>query len=114
MYQYKAKVIRIVDGDTLEVELDLGFSIKLKERLRLDGVDTPEIYGVLKESNTYAEGMVAFALTKEWLEKTNYEIVVETFKKEKYGRYLAKVFSTIDSKSLTLNEFLISRGYVYK
>ena len=44
MYEYLAKVIRVVDGDTYDVMVDLGFNIKMKIRIRLNGIDTPEIY----------------------------------------------------------------------
>ena len=43
MYEYKAKIIKVVDGDTVDVEIRLGFKISLQERLRLFGIDTPEI-----------------------------------------------------------------------
>ncbi len=42
MYKYKAKLIRVVDGDTIDAEIDLGFKIYIKERIRLAGIDTPE------------------------------------------------------------------------
>ncbi|MCK4429246.1 MAG: hypothetical protein KAU95_02630, partial [Candidatus Aenigmarchaeota archaeon] len=45
-YKYKAKLVRVVDGDTIEVVMDLGFYIQLKEKLRLAGVNTPEIFRV--------------------------------------------------------------------
>ena len=45
-YRYRAELDRVVDGDTLDVVIDLGFYIRIKERIRLEGMDTPEIYGV--------------------------------------------------------------------
>ena len=42
MYEYKAKLIRVVDGDTIDAEIDLGFKIFIKERIRFAGIDTPE------------------------------------------------------------------------
>ena len=42
-YRYRAELDRVVDGDTLDVVIDLGFYIKIKERIRLEGVDTPEL-----------------------------------------------------------------------
>jgi micrococcal nuclease len=48
MYQYKAKILNIVDGDTFDVDIDLGFNIHIHERVRLLNVDTPEKFGVEK------------------------------------------------------------------
>ena len=42
MYEYKAKLVRVIDGDTIDCIIDLGFDVRLKERIRLKGIDTPE------------------------------------------------------------------------
>ena len=42
MYEYKAKLLRVIDGDTVDCVIDLGFNVRLKERVRLKGIDTPE------------------------------------------------------------------------
>ena len=55
MYQYKAKVERIVDGDTIDVVIDLGFKITTNQRIRLAGINTPETYNVKKDSEEYPE-----------------------------------------------------------
>lgn len=55
----------MVDGDTIDVLIDLGFYVELRERLRLEGIDTPEIYRVPKDSEEYKKGMVA----KEYVER---------------------------------------------
>lgn len=95
MYEYKAKVIRIIDGDTIEVELDLGFDTYRREKIRLLRVNTAEIYGVKKESAKYAAGQVATDFTKTWISETNSNITLKTEKDKtgKYGRYLAEVFA---------------------
>ena len=49
MYEYKAKVLRVIDGDTMICEVDLGFSIKVTERIRLRGINTPEVRGTEKK-----------------------------------------------------------------
>lgn len=114
MFEYKAKVIRVVDGDTLELELDLGFDTFRKEKVRLARVDTPEVYGVKKESAEYQKGQLASQFTKEWIEKTNGEIVVKTEKDKtgKYGRYIVEVFASEgDSVGENLQEAIIAAGY---
>lgn len=116
-YLYRAEVKRIVDGDTLDVELSVGFGILVKQRLRLADVNTPEIYSVKKDSEEYKEGIKA----KEFVEKLltpsgpSFEVMIETFKdkKGKYGRYIATVYyrNNQDEQWLSLNEQLINKGY---
>ena len=83
MYEYSAKLVRVVDGDTVDLEVDLGFSITVRDRFRLDGIDTPE------------RGQKGFQKAKTFLTRLlkDKELVVRTAKaKEKYGRYLAEIF----------------------
>lgn len=93
MYVYECKVLNVVDGDTIDVELDLGFNIKLKERVRLIGVDTPEVYGPKAEP----AGAVATQFTKDWIEKrqkNNDKFSYHSVKynaKDKYGRSLGQL-----------------------
>jgi len=109
VYEYIAKVEKVVDGDTIDVSIDLGFKIFKKARLRLLGIDTPEIHGVPKDSEEYRAGMKA----KEWLEdKLLYKIVVvRTHKTGKYGRYLAKVYLQGNDINEQLVELGLARRY---
>jgi len=59
LYNYRAKVIRIVDGDTYELMVDLGMKVFHLAHIRLEDVDTPEVYGVRHDSEEYAEGVEA-------------------------------------------------------
>ena len=59
MYHYKAKVENIVDGDTMDVVIDLGFKVTTFQRIRLAKIDTPETYSVKKNSEEYKKGMAA-------------------------------------------------------
>ncbi len=114
MYQYQAVIQKIIDGDTFEIDIDLGLSIWVhNERIRLFGVDTPEVYGVKMGSPEWVLGNKASEFVKSVLHQ-NDEIIVETVKdkKEKYGRYLAVVYAKIDAGILSgltgiraLNEF---------
>ena len=94
MYIYKCKILNVVDGDTIDIELDLGFNIKMKERVRLIGVDTPEVYG----PNAEPAGQVASQFVKEWLEKrqkNNDMFEYHSIKydaKDKYGRSLGYIY----------------------
>lgn len=100
MYDYKAKVVGVVDGDTIDIEIDLGFDIKIKQRVRLYGVDTPETHGETKEKGLESKKFV------EKLLPINTEVLVKTVKtNEKYGRFLASILmGDIDvSKELVKN-----------
>ena len=69
-YRYLSELDRVVDGDTLDVVIDLGFYIKIKERIRLEGVDTPEIYGVPQDSEEYRRGLRRRNTSREGLMRT--------------------------------------------
>ena len=103
-YCYSAKIIRCVDGDTIDVNISLGCNVHIKERCRLFGIDTPETFGVKKGSDEYKAGIIA----KEWLQNKieGKEVMVRTHKdkKGKYGRYLVEVFCGDESISETMIE----------
>jgi len=117
-YSYHAKVLRIVDGDTLRLDVDLGMYVHIVETVRLLGVNTPETYGVKKDSEEYAKGMVAKAWLIGQLE-TNpmidddefVPVRIRTHKdaKGKYGRYLVELYVGDDPESI--NTKLIHMGY---
>ena len=76
MYQYKAKLIRVVDGDTVDAMIDCGFSTFKKERIRLYGIDTPECRTRDKEEK--ARGLAAKARLEELIAEGNNEFIIET------------------------------------
>jgi len=88
MYEYRAELLRVVDGDTIDVNVDLGFNITREIRLRLLGVDTHETYGVSHDSKEYQRGIEETKFVAEWLPD---EFIIRTEKKGKYGRYLAEI-----------------------
>ncbi|HDK26970.1 MAG TPA: thermonuclease family protein [Candidatus Atribacteria bacterium] len=107
-YKYKAKLVSVVDGDTIEVIMDLGFYIELKERLRLAGVNTPEIFRVKKNSKEYKLGIKAKKYVEKRLQDNGNEFVVETKKRGKWRRGIAKIYLRDSDK--TLNEELVEKG----
>jgi len=112
MFEYKAKVLRTVDGDTLKVSVDLGFSVFVEQTIRIEGIDTPEVYGIKKESPEYLEGKAASDFTKQWVEQTNENIIIQTSKTGKYGRYIARVFADVNGeKGDNLAEALLASGH---
>ncbi len=99
MYQYKAEIISVYDGDTFTFKVDLGFSITITEKLRLYGVNTPEVRGKEKVEGKKVRDYVRELI----LGKT---VKIKVYKKGKYGRYIAKViFNNYD-----LSEHLVSLG----
>jgi micrococcal nuclease len=100
MFIYNAKVVNVVDADTLDVEFDLGFSIKFKERVRLVGVNAPERF-------TDA-GRLATEFVKSWLPAN---VTVATYKNDydKYGRYLASIINPETQENLSTA--LIKNGH---
>ena len=129
MYQYNAVIRKVVDGDTVEIDIDLGLSAWIhSEKIRLYGIDTPEVYGVKKGSAEWERGNLASEFVKKHLIENN-EVIIETIKdkREKYGRYLAMIYIQIDQSVLTgltdirsigdfycLNDILIAKGLAKK
>lgn len=87
MYEYKGKLMHVVDGDTVDILVDLGFNLLHKIRVRLDGVNTPE--SRTKDIREKEEGLKAKEFTKNFLEGN--PISISTMKTGKYGRYLARL-----------------------
>jgi len=112
-YWYTGTVLNVIDGDTVDLMIDLGFSIHHKIRVRLYGVNTPE--SRTKDAAEKEMGLKAKEFTKDWL--TNHKTVfIKTIvdKNEKYGRVLAELYSSGDinnSSTACLNKDIISAGY---
>lgn len=109
MYQYKAQVERVVDGDTMDVVIDLGFKITTHQRIRLAKINTPETYNVKKNSEEYKKGMASKEHVVQRLADNNNEITIETDKDTgKYGRYIGLIILA-DSET-SLNDELVEKG----
>ena len=106
MYNYKAFVDRVVDGDTIDLTISLGFDIYIKERVRLFGVDTPETR--TRNKSEKIAGLKAKAFVKDWIE--GQEIEVTTEEKGKFGRYLAVIIIEVGGKKHNVNKTLVSNG----
>ena len=109
IYKYKAKVDRIVDGDTIDVIIDLGFKITTNQRIRLAKINTPETYNVKKDSEEYQKGMVSKNYVIKRISENNNDILLETGKDTgKYGRYIGTVW--LADKEISLNDELVEMG----
>jgi micrococcal nuclease len=89
MYEYKAVVDRVVDGDTIDVTIDLGFSVWKKMRVRMEGINTPE--SRTRDLEEKKRGLAAKDRLKSILEFNNNECVLKVSGVGKYGRALATV-----------------------
>ena len=114
-YIYKAKLDRVVDGDTVDALIDVGFDIWFKKRIRFKGVDTWE--SRTRNLEEKALGLKAKARTKELLEKVSSKsgyFRIKSYGLGKYGRVLADVFiMDKDGKQWNVNKTLISEGHAY-
>jgi micrococcal nuclease len=112
MFEYRVKqVLKVVDGDTIDVDIDLGFSISYSQRLRLAGIDTPESRTTDKFEKTL--GIESKDYLKHKLKDAK-DVVVRTEKpdsSEKYGRILGWVY--VDGNTKSLNEQMIEDGYAW-
>lgn len=113
MYEYRVKsVLNVVDGDTIDVDIDLGFDISITKRVRLAGIDTPESRTSDKAEKVL--GLEVKNLLKETLKKAT-TVVIKTEKpdsSEKYGRVLGWLF--IDGAEQSFNEAMIASGYAWE
>jgi len=110
MYQYKAKILKVLDGDTVDIDLDLGFNIVLSnQRVRMAGIDTPESRTVDKEEKI--RGNLSKKKLAEKLPIGSY-VTIETQKSDnnddKFGRILA-IFVLEDKTNL--NQWMIDNNY---
>jgi len=106
MYEYRATVLRVIDGDTVDLDIDMGLHTHIHERIRLDGINTPE------SNSKVAEERTAAAAATEFLKSllTDPKVTVKTKKdaQEKYGRYLGVV---LNSAGVNVNEALVTAGH---
>ena len=108
MHEYRAIITKVYDGDTLTAEVDLGFKLWAKKiKLRLIGIDTPEIR--TKDLEEKALAIKARDRVRELC--LGKEVTIETHGKGKYGRWLATVYVMDD---VDLRAFLISEGLAKK
>ena len=102
MYEYKCNVTRIVDGDTVDAEIDLGFDIVFKSRIRLYGIDTPESRTSNKDEKARGK-LAAKFLSDSILHADNIVVQTKLDKKGKFGR----VLGVIVADDVDLNQALV-------
>ena len=105
MFEYKVKLIKVIDGDTVDLEVDLGFGMKFQERFRLYGINAPETRTRNKEEKT--KGMKTKAWLRDLLNNNPDSLFIRTHKdkKGKFGRYLCEIF--YGKKQININQLMI-------
>jgi micrococcal nuclease len=110
MYTYFVKSVdRVVDGDTIDISIDLGFDLTKKERVRLAGIDTPE-----KRTKNPKEKEMGYQAT-EFLEMHLMEaskLTVKTEKEGKFGRMLGWLYKS-ENDTTSINQIMIDKGYAW-
>ena len=104
MYHYRAKLIRVIDGDTVVLEIDVGFHMTTKQHIRLLGIDAPEKRGESKEA-----GMLAKEHLIKLLEGIDI-LIVYTEKSDSFGRWLG----TLYTEGHDINQAMIDDGHAVK
>jgi micrococcal nuclease len=114
MYEYKCKVKRVVDGDTMDVILDLGFDVLHSVRVRLSAIDTPE--SRTRDLDEKARGKLSKAYLKESIKGR--KVVLKTKLKDsrgKFGRVIAEVWVEFEKGSLrNVNELMIKECHAVR
>lgn len=106
MYTYKAHVVSVYDGDTITVDVDLGFDVHLKGlKVRMYGINAPEMRGITKPQGTISRD----ALRNRILDK---DVIIKTIQdqQEKYGRWLA----IVELGGEEMNNWMVGNGYAVK
>jgi micrococcal nuclease len=112
MYTYRAKIISVYDGDTVTALVDLGFHVKMEMKLRLAGIDAPEVRGPERP-----QGLVARDFLRKLILGKTVTIITKKDRQEKYGRYLAEIY--LDElpylfHTNLVNEIMVMAGYAYE
>ena len=108
MYEYQAELTRVVDGDTLDCIIDIGFSIFVKKRVRLHGIDTWE--SRTRDLKEKAKGLAAKARLKELIKENGNHFTLVSYELGKYGRVVGEIILDEDRN---VNDILIEEKHAY-
>ena len=105
MNEYEAKITKVVDGDTVDALINLGFNVIIRQRVRLYGINTPESRTTDLEEK--ARGLAAKERLEELLQETDNRVILKSYGVGKFGRCLGELLS--DGRSI--NQLLIEEGH---
>jgi micrococcal nuclease len=106
MYEYRATLLKVVDGDTVDLRVDLGFSVHVEERFRLLGINTPEMSS--KDATERARAQAATKYMADLMSKGPVTIRTKKDESDKYGRMLATI---VNGAGVVVNEEMIRAGH---
>ena len=109
-FEYNGTLIKVLDGDTIDCWIDLGFDLKIKKRIRYMGIDTWE--SRTRDLDEKKKGLAAKARNKELLEAGTFKIV--SHGTGKFGRVLGEVFVETENGLESVNQILINEGHAYE
>ena len=109
MYEYRISVDRVIDGDTIDCWIDLGYNLKIHKRIRFAGVNAPETRTRNKEEKK--RGLIA----KEWLKDklpVGSKCILKSYEYGKYGRVIGELFIVSGSRKQSINKMMLAEGLV--
>lgn len=116
LYNYKIEIVSVIDGDTVDADIDLGFGVWARnQRFRLKGINCKEVKGVER-----AEGLKAKDMLERLLKGKYITAKTERDKTDKYGRYVAALMITVDPKRpetsevVYVSEWMVKAGFAEK
>lgn len=108
MYIYNCSLLRVIDGDTIDALIDLGFDVSIKQRIRLYGIDTPEC-----RTRDLEEKALGLAAKQRLIELLPVTFKIQTIfnKRGKYGRVLGILLVSRDNIDININDQLVEEGH---
>ena len=107
-YIYKIKVTRVVDGDTIDADIDLGFNMTLSKRIRLHGINTPETRTRDKEEKK--RGLAAKERLQQIIDTQQGVLFLKSMDQGKFGRCIGVLFEQ-DFDDQSINDMLVEEGH---
>ena len=108
MYEYKAKLIKIIDGDTIDAEIDLGFKISIRKRIRFLGINAPETR--TRDLDEKQAGLKAKSRLETLFDASEGVFTLKSHGVGKFGRVLGEIFI----ENTNINELLLNEGLASK
>ena len=110
LFTYKVKeVLRIIDGDTLIINIDIGFNLTLSQTIRIKDIDAPELRTI--DPLEKAQGIASRTFVENWLKEKS--LIVQTYKDDKYGRMLGNFICNDTGKSLAEAMIAANHAKIY-
>jgi len=108
VYSYYGKAHKVIDGDTVEIIVDVGFTISVRERFRLLGINAPEMKGPTAEAGEAARAFLASLIEGR-------EITVASHGRDKYGRWLAVLLvDDVSDERVNVNQMMVAKGHAVR